>query len=72
MGIYDSVKKYEVSANNVRDFCERYYARRCYHWKDEETRLLIQGHHSYQISKFGFTFIPAGRSATGKPVSYYK
>ena len=65
---YDTIKKYEVKANNLRDFCENYHIPgKLTDFNRDEDYLT----HKAELEKDGFTIIPKGTSITGTTVSYY-
>ena len=61
--MYNSFKKYEVKAENLRDFCDRYH-----NYPYTETDFLS---HKEDLAKDGYTFISHHDSITGNIVSYY-
>ena len=60
---YETFKKYEVFAENLRDFCDKYHN---YPYSECDYEA-----HKEDIQKYGFTFIPHHDSITGDIVSYY-
>lgn len=60
--LYDLFKKYEVQANNLRDFCDKYHK---YEYSEEDYEA-----HKRELET-GFTIISHHDSKTGETVSYY-
>lgn len=58
--LYDSFKKYEVSADSVEDFINKYH-------------ITGQPHkdHAKELERCGYTIISKASSKTGQPVTYY-
>lgn len=61
--LYNSFKKYEVQAENLRDFCDRYH-----NYSYSETDYFC---HKEDLEKSGYTIINRHDSITGDTVSYY-
>lgn len=68
---FESFKKYEVKAENLRDFCGRYHRHGAYHDRGEEYMQSDYESHKKELERDGFTIIPRGSSTTGGVVSYY-
>ena len=66
--LYERFRKYEVKADNLKDFCERYHrpGKITDFNKDDDYNS-----HLNDIIKYGYTIIPASTSTTGQVVSYY-
>ena len=65
------MKKYEVQADNVKDFCEKYHKRGAYHDKGAEYMEYDLKCHIKELKEDGYTLIPKSSSSTGEPVSFY-
>ena len=61
--LYDNFKKYEVQANNLRDFCDKYHN---YDYPEDDYEF-----HKKDLIETGFTIIDHHDSKTGEIVSYY-
>ena len=68
---YEAFKKYEVKADSLQEFCEKYHRRGAYHDRGEEYMQVDYESHKQDMERNGFTIIPHGSSATGYHVSYY-
>lgn len=72
--LYDPYKaflKYNVKAESLEDFCDRYHRRGAYHERGEEYMRCDYEDHKKELERDGFTIIPQGSSSTGDVVSYY-
>lgn len=65
------MKKYEVKADSLKEFCEKYHRRGAYHERGEEYMEYDYEDHMKDMEKDGYTIIPQGSSTTGDIVSYY-
>lgn len=71
MNCYDTFKKYEVQADNLVDFLEKYSkAGRHSERGSDYVKARIKSHQE-DIDKYGFTFITHHDSKCGECVSYY-
>jgi len=68
---YNAFKKYEVKAENLEDFLEKYTKRGRHKERGEEYVEARIKSHSEDLSKYGYTFITHHDSITGETVSYY-
>lgn len=68
---YVAFQKYAVEAESLEDFCDRYHRRGAYHDRGEEYMQADYESHKKEMERDGFTFIPAGSTTTGYPMSYY-
>ena len=71
MSLYEKFKKYAVSADSVKDFCNRYHRRSAYHDRGAEYMECDLQDHIKEFEKYGYTIIPQGSSTTGDVVAYY-
>ena len=71
MSIFETMKKYEVVAESVEDFCNRYHQRSKFHDRGEEFMQCDIESHKKDLEKYGYTLIPKGTSVTGENVTYY-
>lgn len=69
---YEAFKKYQVEAENVVDFLERYTKRDRHSVRGKEYVQARIESHQKDIEKYGFTFITSHDSVTGDIVAYYK
>jgi len=65
------MRKYEVWAENIEDFCNRYHQRRLFHELGEDYVESDIEAHKKEFSRYGFTIIPKGTSVTGDVVTWY-
>ena len=71
MKIYESLKRYEVFAENVEEFCNTYHRRGAYHDRGQEYMDYDLQDHIKEFEKYGYTIIPQGSSTTGDICTYY-
>ena len=71
MSLYEKFKKYEVRADSIEDFCNRYHRRGAFHDRGEDYMQSDIESHIEDFEKYGYTIIPQGSSTTGDVVSYY-
>ena len=71
MSMFESMKKYQVSADSVEDFCNRYHRRGAYHERGKDYMYYDLQSHKDEFKKQGYTMIPKGSSTTGDHVTYY-
>lgn len=64
-------KKYEVEANSIEDFLQRYTKPSRNQQRSEDYQEARVKSHSEDLEKYGYTFITHHDSITGKCVSYY-
>jgi len=70
-------RKYQVKAESLDDFLDRYYKPDRYKGRDGEiwgenySKLIRQSNQEY-LDNYGVTWISRHESITGKTVSYYK
>jgi hypothetical protein len=69
---YETFKKYQVDAENVEDFLERYTKRDRHLVRGKEYVQARIESHEKDLEKYGFTFITSHDSVTGDIVAYYK
>lgn len=69
--MYESMKKYEVKAESIEDFCNRYHRRGAFHDRGEDYMQYDINEHKKEFERNGFTMIPKGTSTTGEVVTYY-
>lgn len=69
--MYEVLKKYEVKAESIEDFCYRYHRRDCFHDRGEAYMEYDINDHKKEFERNGFTMIPTGTSTTGDIVTYY-
>lgn len=69
--LYERFKKYEVKAESLREFCDRYHRRGAYHDRGEDYMQFDYEDHKKELERDGYTIIPQGSSTTGGVVSYY-
>ena len=67
----EAFRKYEVKADSLKDFCDRYHRRGAYHDRGEKYMQVDYESHRADMERRGFTIIPQGSSTTGYVVSYY-
>lgn len=65
--LYNIFKKYEVKADSVKDFLEKYYKKDRYKGHEEE---LLKSY-TEEFKKEGFCFISHHDSITGECVAWY-
>ena len=66
--LYNEMKKYNVYAENLQDFIDRF------HRPGKITDFNREddfNSHKDDLEKYGYTIIPASSSITGQVVSYY-
>lgn len=66
--LFNSFRKYSVHAESLQEFCE------VWHKPGKITdynREADYENHKADLEKYGYTFIPASSSTTGRIVSYY-
>lgn len=68
---YEKFKEYEVSANSLEDFLQKYTKHRQHEGRGAEYVKNRIESHAQDMKKFGFTFITHHDSVTGEIVSYY-
>jgi hypothetical protein len=71
VSMYDAMRKYEVAAASVEDFCDRYHRRDMFHDRGVDYMAVDIAEHKDELARCGFTIIPRGTSVTGDTVSYY-
>lgn len=71
MSIYEKLKKYEVKAESVEDFCDRFHKRNCFHERGKEYVECDLNDHKREFERYGFTMIPPYSSVTGDIVAYF-
>jgi hypothetical protein len=71
MTTYELMKEYEVQAESVKDFCEKYHSHKAYHDRGAEYMEYDLKSHEKEYKENGYTLIPQGSSSTGEPVSFY-
>lgn len=69
--MYETFKKYAVSAKSVEDFCYRYHRRGAYHDRGADYMACDLARHLREFERDGMTCIPQGLSTTGDVVAYY-
>lgn len=65
------MKKYEVIADSVADFLERYYKRARYHGRGEEYAAALLESHQRDFDEYGYDLISQHDSVTGEVVTYF-
>lgn len=68
---YDAFKEYEVQAESVEDFLERYTKPQRHNGRGEEYEKARIKSYSEQLKKDGYTIMSKHESVTGEIVSYY-
>ena len=71
MSLFEIMKKYEVSAASIEDFCNRYHRRDTFHDRGEAYMKYDIESHKKHFEKYGYAMIPKGTSTTGDIVTYY-
>lgn len=69
--LQDPFRKYQVQANSLVDFLERYTKPSAHADRGEKYVADRIASHQQDIEKYGFTFITHHDSKTGETVSYY-
>lgn len=68
---YENFKKYQVQANSLEDFLERYTKPKHHAERGEEYVQARLKSHNEDIKRYSFTFITHHDSKCGEIVSYY-
>jgi hypothetical protein len=68
---FESFKKYEVQANSVADFLQRFYKADRYHGRGKEYAAVLLTSHEADFAAEGFDIISHHDSVTGNVVSFY-
>lgn len=68
---YNTFKKYEVKANDITDFCNKYYKYDRYTGRGKEYIECCIKHHTEQLDKYGYTILSSHDNVTGDTVAYY-
>ena len=71
MSLYEKFKKYEVMADNVEDFLEKYTKYNRHRGRGLDYVKCRINSHKEELEKYGYTFITHHDSKTGEVVSYY-
>lgn len=71
MTLYERFKTYEVQAESIEDFCNKYHRRGAYHERGADYMECDLQSHKEEFEKYGYTIIPQGSSTTGDVVAYY-
>lgn len=71
MSLYEKFKQYELPADSVEDFCNKYHRRGAYHDRGKEYMECDLESHKEELEQYGYTIIPGSSSTTGDIVSYY-
>jgi hypothetical protein len=71
MSLYETFKKYQVEANSVEDFHNKYHKESRYTDRGKEYMECVIKTSYEELEKDGFTFITHHDSKTGETVSYY-
>ena len=70
--IKEIMRKYQVNAESVEEFCNRYYQKRAYTDRGSEyVQVVLKTAHE-DLEKYGYCFITHHDSITGENVTYYK
>lgn len=72
MTLYEKFKKYEVSADSVEDFLEKYTKHDRHQGRGQDYVNCRIKSHRKELEKYGYTFITHHDSKTGETVSYYE
>ena len=68
---YIAFQKYEVMADNVEDFIQKFGKPSRYEERGSEYMECVLQSHTRQLFAYGYTFISNHDSKTGEIVSYY-
>lgn len=72
MNIYEKMKKYQVQAESVEDFRQRYTKPERYQKRGADyVAAVVQSAHE-DMERYGFTIISRHDSVTGDCVAYYR
>lgn len=71
MDIYEKMKKYQVQAESVEDFLQRYTKSARYQQRGPEYVAAVIQTSCEKMEKYRFTFISHHSSITGDVVAYY-
>jgi hypothetical protein len=71
MSLYEKFKKYELPAESIEDFCNKYHRRDAYHERGAEYMAVDLQSHIEEFEKYGYTIIPGSSTTTGDIISYY-
>ena len=71
MSLFEKFKKYEVKADSIEDFCNRYHIRGALHDMGEDYMQADIESHKEEFAIYGYTIIPHSSSTTGDIVAYY-
>ena len=69
--LYESMKKYQVQAENVESFLQQYYKHDRYKARGNEYAKACLGSANEDIEKYGYAMITHHSSVTGETVTYY-
>lgn len=69
---YESFKKYQVEADNIEDFLNRFYKPDRYTGRGEVYTDTLLRSRQLDVQADGFTWISRHDSITGRCVSYYE
>jgi hypothetical protein len=70
--IKEIMRKYQVNAESVEDFCNRYYLKRAFTDRGSEyVQAVLETAHK-DIEKYGYCLITRHDSVIGETVTYYK
>ncbi|HZJ76041.1 MAG TPA: hypothetical protein VFD25_05580 [Clostridia bacterium] len=69
--LYNAFKKYEVSAESLEDFCNKYHIPFESTQFGKEQRLEWFENAKRELERFGFVLIPAGTTTSGLNATYY-
>jgi hypothetical protein len=69
--LYELFKKYQVEANSIEDFINKYGKHNRYAGRGEEYMKVCIESHKEHLREYGFDFITHHDSKTGEIVSYY-
>lgn len=71
MDMAERFKKYEVKADSVADFIDRYGKRDRYAGRGEDYLNTVIASHTSDLAQYGYTIISHHDSVTGEIVSFY-
>lgn len=71
MSIYEKMKKYQVQAESVEDFKQRYTKPDRYQKRGSEYVAAVLKSAHKDMERFGYTIISRHDSVTGEIVAYY-
>jgi hypothetical protein len=70
--LYEAFKKYQVEADSIEDFHNKYHKPQRYTDRGKEYMECVIKTGYEDMEKYGYTFITHHDSKTGETVSYYE